>query len=429
MNRVRSGFARFLGLALWTIASIAAAQVPKVFESPVPVPAEFFGMHIHRAVEGTEWPSVPFGSWRFWDSRVRWRDIEVAPGQYRWEKLDAQVRLAESRGVEIVYTFSQTPLWASSRPNDDYVYGKGAGAMPTDIRLWERFVEAVVTRYKGRIRNYEIQNEPKFTDFKTCGGVVFFCGSIKDLVQLTGSASAVIRRVDPAARVVSPPLTHGRAGLAWLQAFLEQGGGQYVDVIAYHLYEAVPEDALLTVWGIRSTLSRYGLEQLPIWNTEVGYLIQNQDGSVKPSSPSGPFAKVHSTTDAGGLLARVMITQAAAGLQRVFWYSWESKDMGSLGTADKRPTEVAQAYTTVINWLVGAAVQCTGQHYGASYACRVRKDGKDSWAVWARQGASEWRPPFNSSGTVWNLDGSRRSFNRWPLPLGEQPVLVSLDRD
>src|SRR5262249_52171796 len=67
-----------------------------------PVPAEFFGMHIHHAGDTTPWPKIPFSEWRLWDAYVAWPSLEPQKGRWRFETLDKYVTLAEQHNVGIL---------------------------------------------------------------------------------------------------------------------------------------------------------------------------------------------------------------------------------------------------------------------------------------------------------------------------------------
>ena len=102
-----------LGIAVWAVAESDALR-----PAAEPIPATFFGMHIHRAPVSTPWPSVPFKAWRLWDTHTTWAQLEPRKGDWDWRMLDRTVDLAQSHGVEVLYTMGRSPRWASARPND-----------------------------------------------------------------------------------------------------------------------------------------------------------------------------------------------------------------------------------------------------------------------------------------------------------------------
>jgi hypothetical protein len=93
-----------------------------------------------------------------------WEDIEIsAKGDFwdhkwdkdAWEKYDHIVDLAEQYGLEVVPRLSNPPAWTRAAGD-----AAGTYAPPDDLTDWGDYVYAVVSRYKGRIRYYQLWNEP-----------------------------------------------------------------------------------------------------------------------------------------------------------------------------------------------------------------------------------------------------------------------------
>ena len=95
-----------------------------------------------------------------------WEDIEIhgkgdfedrrnEPYRSAWEKYDHIVGLAERYGLEIIARLSNPPAW--TRADGDT---QGHNAPPDDLTDWGDYVYAVVSRYRGRVRYYQLWNEP-----------------------------------------------------------------------------------------------------------------------------------------------------------------------------------------------------------------------------------------------------------------------------
>jgi len=95
-----------------------------------------------------------------------WEDIEIHnkgdftdrrhdPARSAWDKYDHIVDLADWYGLQLIVRLSNPPAW--SRAQGD---GVGTYAPPDDLDDFADFVQAVVSRYRGRIRFYQIWNEP-----------------------------------------------------------------------------------------------------------------------------------------------------------------------------------------------------------------------------------------------------------------------------
>src|SRR5438034_997580 len=83
----------------------------------------------------------------------------------------------------------------------------GPTAEPADIQHWRDYVTTMARRYKGRVRHYEIWNEPNLKQFYT--------GSVATMAQLVREAAIALKDIDPTIVVVSPSATE-RGGIAWL---------------------------------------------------------------------------------------------------------------------------------------------------------------------------------------------------------------------
>ncbi len=95
-----------------------------------------------------------------------WYDIEIhgkgdfedrrhEPARSAWEKYDHIVDLAARYEIDIIARLEAPPAW--SRHDGT---ARGEFGPPDDFQDFADYVEAVVTRYRGRIRFYQVWNEP-----------------------------------------------------------------------------------------------------------------------------------------------------------------------------------------------------------------------------------------------------------------------------
>src|SRR3954447_839071 len=112
-------------LGFWTIPTSSNAESVSPSRLPTAIiPHAYFGMHFHRLDRGTKWPGREIGTWRLWDTRVTWVDIEPQPGVWNFSQLDRYVSMGQSAGAELDYVLGMSPPWASSRPEEKGVYSK-----------------------------------------------------------------------------------------------------------------------------------------------------------------------------------------------------------------------------------------------------------------------------------------------------------------
>jgi polysaccharide biosynthesis protein PslG len=386
-----------------------------------------FGMHVHSH---TAWPrtaggaALPVGFERVWDDKATWLDIqpkqpdpvvtEDPQNAWEWGNLDKQVATARSHGAYVEVTLGQTPGWASSRPTEAGWYGEGAAAPPKPDPLsgatfmgWQTYAGAVAERYAGKVRAYEVWNEPDWTRS--------FSGTTGQLVELTKEARSAIKAKDPNALIVSPSfVVSAPDDLKRIGWFLNQGGARYIDVLAVHAYatpRAQPEAVAGYMSKIRALLSNKGVHK-PIWNTE--YTVGRAGGPR------------YSASVGGGLLARSYLLSPWMRLQRLAWYAWDDHTFGGvwLTSSSQRPTSVAADYKRIASWMIGKRERSCA-HRGAVWGCSFRYGTSVFLAAWSGGGTSAAIVP-NGFHHMTTLSGSRsRVTPGRAIKLGARPVWLS----
>ncbi|HEX8799381.1 MAG TPA: glycosyl hydrolase [Terriglobales bacterium] len=390
-------------------AMASGLQAPPIqIDGPViPVPQSYFGMHIHRPLTTTPWPDLPFKTWRLWDTGTTWADLEPRKGEWHFDTLDGMVKLAAAHQVEVLLTFGRTPGWASSDPQASF--GKVERAAPRAMEDWRDFVRAVATRYKGRIRAYEVWNEPNLKEF--------YSGDVPTLVEMTREAADIVHSVDPSALVTSPSPTTIN-GVPWLEAFLQAGGARYVDVIAYHLYVTPdkPEQIVPLARAIKAAMAKYNAK-LPLWNTEIGW--------SKPKIFADDY-------EASAYVARSLLLAWASGVERFYWYAWDNTNWVTLKVStpnDFRANTNALAYKTMENWITGKRVKNCSQSPDGTWVCRLMDSAGDSYIFWNPDRTAPFQLPIGLLGKgswfITDLDGRSSKISDGSVPANLQPRLIS----
>lgn len=363
---------------------IVAASPPRLLG------ADYFGTHLHRlrvppALRGRElqtpWPEGQVGALRLWDTRTRWADIEPAPGRFEFEQLDHYVTQARAQGASVMLVLGSTPRWASARPWERCPYGSGCLAEPSDLRDWERYVEAVAHRYKGRIAMYELWNEPYFSDFPKDRGHpgAFFSGSADTMVEMARIARAVLDRVDPAAVLLTPGFT---GPTHRLELFLSRGGARHVGGVAHHYYAGSDRDFVDVHRQVRAVMERHGLGDLPLYNTESGY------ERVSPATAGLPPLGVERLDEVtmAAQLASSLVLGAFLGVRGYYQFAWDNTRMGLLQADGRSPTAGLLAYVNVRRWLVGAQLEGCASFEQGLVRCRLQRGEAQVSVLW-RPGA------------------------------------------
>jgi hypothetical protein len=399
-------FASILAIAL----SLRADSSVVLYPSGQPVPASYFSLNIlFHPLNPVPWPSVPVGGWR--TSHTNWAEIQLEKDRWNFDLLDKYVQWSQIHNTEILMPLTYTPRWASSTPDapTDVESGNppGLSGPPRDMADWRIFVQAVATRYQGRIRDWEIWNEPNRPQSWT--------GSVDTMVEMTREAAAILREVDPHNRIVSPAPEETK-GLAFLDKFLSEGGGEYVDVIGYHFYvspEGRPEDMVPLINKVKAAMQNYGVADKPLWNTEAGWL-----GSDSLSPDLG-----------AAYVARAYILNWAAGVSRFYWFAWENHHGTQIELTEHDNTTLTRAgiaFATTQEWLTGAVMTRCASSVEGTWICDLEKNNSRFHIVWNTEGTAIFPLPDGWHASYVNhLSGGKTAIQGRSIVLGVQPVLIN----
>lgn len=357
------------------------APVPTSVANPAPstvLGKQFFGMHVHRVADLPGWPTAQAGSWRLWDAYTSWRDLEPKKGQWNFSQLDFDVNFASQRGVEILLPLGNTPVWASARPAESCAYGVGCAAEPQNMLDWRNYVRTVATRYKGKIKQFELWNEVNLKEF--------YSGSQDKLLELQKAAYEELKAVDPDNILVAPSITGNNTNeLSKLDSYLAKGAGTYADVISYHMYTPAssPEALIPLVLEIRKIMHKHGVDKKPLWNTESGWALLNNDGTSFPSPVNPKWRQLNNELGAA-YLSRAYILAAVLGVERNYWYAWDNKILGFVDPSTKNPKGAAVAIGNLSTWVKGGAIQRCDMVQGNFWVCQfTHVSGAVRYIVWS----------------------------------------------
>jgi hypothetical protein len=227
-----------------------------------------------------------------------WEDIEIsAKGDFwdykwdkdAWEKYDHIVDLADLYELEIIARLSNPPAWSRARGNE-----AGSFAPPDNLDDYGDFVEAVVRRYEGRIRYYQIWNEPNI--YPEWGERPV---SPEEYTELLKVGYTRVKQACPDCIVISGALAQtiplGPRDLndfIFLQRMYDAGAGDYFDVLAmqgYGLWSG-PTDRRMRPrvlnfsrpLYLRGLMVENGDAHKPIWITEMNWNAPPEDLPNKP---------------------------------------------------------------------------------------------------------------------------------------------------
>lgn len=247
------------------------------------------------------------GPVRLWDCHVEWSHLEPKSKSFEWSKLDELV--AAAAGRDIVLVLGHPPAWAAApgpiEPNPAAWMLPGSNRPPRRQSDWTNYVSAVARRYRGKIKYYQIWNEP--ADKR------FYYGSWTKLSWLCVTARGAIKRVDPSARIVSPPLQPRRQA-GW------DGRGQEIlaafradrwpfDIVSMHIYPQIGEGPVAWRRDAVKVRKATAISLRPLWVTETNFNL------VGPGNPL-PLGIQE------GYKQAVDRASNQLGIRKVFWYGY-----------------------------------------------------------------------------------------------------------
>ncbi len=161
---------------------------------------------------------------------VFWSQVEPAPGQYRWDAVDALLGQLDGSDTEVWITLCSSSPWAT-RHATDFLPPSPA----RDQSAYAEFVRQVVRRCAGRVRYWQCDNEPSNTD-------LLWAGTAQEYVEQLRTMYRAVKEVDASAAVVlggcGYDVFSSAAGSAQRDFFdfVTAQGRDSFDLFSVHLY-------------------------------------------------------------------------------------------------------------------------------------------------------------------------------------------------
>ena len=324
---------------------------------------------------GVKWSREDFG----------WGHIEREPGKFDWAFHDRLVDVARANGITIYAIVAYFPGWSK-------------GYTSEGIDQYAAFVRQLVQRYRDRIQQWEIWNEPN----------IFFWQGPKELyAECLIKSYQAIKETDPTAEV----LGISTAGIDY--KFIEQMLAKKTpfDVLTIHPYRKTLDDA-----GFIADLKKASdLVKLPdgarrpVWLTEMGWATHVPHHALRQD-----FEPNSQRTQAE-LLARTYLCSIVSGIEpRTFWYNFRNDgddpvyfehNMGIM-TRDLQPKPAYIAFATLARVLKGlrfaGPVDVTAPE--GTFAYRFTPDPKAEGTGRAASGVASvialWNPKESAAVTL-----------------------------
>ncbi len=244
-----------------------------------------------------------------------WYDIEISgkgnfedcrfpPCHPAWDKYDQIVDLADEYGLEIIVRLSSPPDWSRAAGSTH-----GAFAPPDNFSDYADFAVAVAERYQGRLRYFQIWNEPNGNDEWGHQPV-----DPEAYTRLLCETYSRLKAVDPSIVVLAAALTptnelggaNERGGtnlndLIYLQRMYDAGAKNCFDIMSvqgYGLFSGPTDRRMRPIvinYGrnqfLRDVMVANGDAHKALWMAEMNW-------NAVPDGLGAPFGQVSEATQA-----------------------------------------------------------------------------------------------------------------------------------
>jgi len=259
--------------------------------------------------------------------QTSWSAVEPAEGEWKWDTLDEQMDYLSKHDFACGGILIGNPQWNEL---------DGRGNLPVNnLPGWSEYVSQVVGHCKGRVKRWEVWNEPpNFTGKDQTPA---------DYAKIVVSAYRAAKAADPDCLV---GLAAKSAHINYLEQVIQAGAKDHFDYITLHPYEVLNGVAdnvgteplfMHIVPTLRKMLAAQNPTKVdvPVIFTELGCDL-NQ----------GADRQAHA-------LIKAYTMSIAQGVSCVYWFEGRDGDSGPLGLLDRqgKPRPAYQALTQMIRHL------------------------------------------------------------------------------
>ena len=318
-----------------------------------------------------------------------WAKTEQVKGIYDFTWLDTIIDDARGRGLNV--------LLETGYGNAIYQGGGGtdlSGGFPTSeeaLAAWDRWVEAMATHYKGKVRDWAMWNEPDNNKLHHPENIAAF--NIR--------TAQIIRRVIPDARIAGLSLAGSSPKLLenCLKALAGNGKVDLFHWFIYHGYEYNPDRSYQNVEELKATLAKY---------SSKAKMRQGENGC--PSETTTKFAlSNHPWTESSQAKwdLRRMLGDLGHDVESAVFticdFNHKGREINRKGllraTADRKVEKIKLAYYAVQNCVAvfddalervkEPAVGVMYDRTTASFAYRNKKTGRNLVVLWDSSGTPD----------------------------------------
>ncbi|MBO5008376.1 MAG: hypothetical protein J6D26_06035 [Clostridia bacterium] len=193
-----------------------------------------------------------------------WREVELEKGKLKMPEVDMyNIRSLHEQGFKLLFTCAYY--------NQFYDNGETPSSDEA-IEGFANYCAFVAKETRGMIDHFEIWNEYNVTNFnnKMYGGDVY--------AKMLKAAYKALKEVDPNIKVVG--IDCSGVELDFIRKVLENGGGEYMDILSVHPYPSSrtmydEREMIERTEGLRKLMEEFDIGDMPVWFTETGFSTWN----------------------------------------------------------------------------------------------------------------------------------------------------------
>ena len=245
------------------------------------------------------------------------------------------------------------------------------------VEGFARYCEFMARTFKGKIRYWEIWNEPNTEYFWKRPP------DPKAYTNLLAAAYKACRKGNSGCTVIG--LATAGIPFDFIEGVLKEGASKSMDILSVHPYRypQTPEASDLAgdLAKVRALMERYGMKGRPLWITEIGWPTHVGSTGITPERQAN-------------MLVRAYIESISAGVETIFWY-WFGNDGPDrtynehhfgIRFQDGSPKPAYIAYQAMTQNLAGAVFS---RSLWAEEKARIRvfsRDKQEIGVFWATEG-------------------------------------------
>jgi len=358
---------------------------------------------------------------------LTWRRIEVKPGVYEWGYYDRVIEELLSHGIMVLANLAYEPDWVRKEINS-----------PQAVEAYVRFVRAAVSRYKEKVKHWQIWNEPNF-------GGHFWRGTPEQYANFLREAGKAIHEIDPEAKVAG--FNTAFVDLKWTEKILSLIPYDCFDILCFHPYRPpnspeekedlwfrdhysrtdpmAGDDYLTQVDKLWKLMSRFGKPK-PMWVTEICW-----NSHIHPYGSS-------ELRQADMLVRFYVLSIASQKVKKVFWWTlrdtgtreYDQGDMVGLVRHDYTPKYSHYAYAVMTRMLEGKKFIGRLIEQDDMYVFKFGDGQTDTLVAWTTEPYAYIRVNFQKELQYHDILGVKRVVplnertGALPVPLTPSPIYL-----